>query len=107
MANHLPPLQLTMRIEPGCLGPDGVEHVEQFCQFALEPFNRLGGQALQWTLIPRYDKQLPEIEYGLGQHRLSYAQAKRYLEHWSLNLDEEEEHISELLSELIDQFWQR
>lgn len=107
MANQLVPLNLLMRIEPGCLGPDGAEHVERFCQFAQAPFNRLGGEAMSWRLTPRYDKQLPEIEYWLNTHRLSAAQAKRYLAIHQVDLEQEEENISELLSELIEQFWQR
>lgn len=27
-------LLILHRLEPGCLGPDGADHVEQFCQLA-------------------------------------------------------------------------
>ncbi|MFM2485462.1 hypothetical protein [Celerinatantimonas yamalensis] len=107
MSASLLPLKLIMRIEPGCLGPEGALHVERFCEFASEPFNRLGGQAMDWQLIPRFDKQLPEIEYWLNEHKLTATQAQRYLKLWSIDLEQQEEHTSELLSELIDLFWQR
>ncbi|MFT6898769.1 MAG: hypothetical protein ACJA13_003196, partial [Paraglaciecola sp.] len=27
-------LTVTFRVEPGCLGPDGISHIEAFCKFA-------------------------------------------------------------------------
>lgn len=103
---HIVPLHLLMRIEPGCLGPDGPLHAEQFCQFATAPFNRLGGQSIHWELEARFDKTLPEIEYRLNDHKLTYEQAQRYLEMSDLDLKEQEHQASDLLSELIDVFFE-
>lgn len=101
---HLLPLHLLMRIEPGCLGPDGAELVIPFCQFVEEPFQRLGGQLLHWQIEARFDKTLPEIEYHLQDKKITRAQANRYLEMMDLDLNEQEEQASALLSELIDTF---
>ncbi|CAG8999191.1 MAG: hypothetical protein CENE_01160 [Candidatus Celerinatantimonas neptuna] len=100
------PLHLLMRIEPGCLGPNGPLHVKQFCQFATAPFNRLGGQAIHWALEPRFDKTLPEVEYYLNDHKLTHVQAERYLQMSKLDLKEQEQQASDLLSELIDVFFE-
>ncbi|MFM2480536.1 hypothetical protein [Celerinatantimonas sp. YJH-8] len=100
----LVPLELTMRIEPGCLGPDGINKALPFCQFAEEPFHRLGGQALHWQIEPRFDKTLPEIEYRLQDKKLTQEQAERYLSLLELKLAEQEEQASALLSELVETF---
>ncbi len=57
-------LTIQIRVEPGCLGPDGKAHIETFCTAAAKIFAAVEPELVNWTLLPRYDKQLPEQEFS-------------------------------------------
>ena len=67
------------RVEPGCLGPDGADHVEDFCQYAQKQFNQVDTDAVDWEIIPRFDKTLDEVQYKLKSRILSDQQTGLYL----------------------------
>ena len=97
-------LNVLFRIEPGCLGPDGIEHVEAFCAFAKKSVARLDSDYIRWVITPRYDKSLPEMEYKVRNKVLSQERASQYLATLDKDLDEFEENLQEKLAELIDDF---
>ena len=93
------------RVEPGSLGPDGMERVESFCRFANQrlshsPVNHFS----RWRVIPRYDKTLPEIEYFIADKKLNPLQVGKYLSCFQSNLDHFEEQFYLSLTDLIEQY---
>ncbi|MFW2373149.1 MAG: hypothetical protein ACN4GM_08510 [Gammaproteobacteria bacterium] len=99
-------LRLEFRIEPGCLGPDGKQHIDEFCRFAQKQIESIDADFIHWVLIPRHDKLLAEIQYKINNKILSQDQAQKYLAMFDKNLDQFEEHLNETLSSLIEQFLQ-
>lgn len=97
-------LTVTFRVEPGCLGPDGVEHIEGFCKFAKKSVAPLHGDFIRWVIVPRYDKTLPETEYKTNNKRLDHDKAAKYLRLFDQDLDDFEEHFQDTLSELIESY---
>ena len=97
-------LTVTFRVEPGCLGPDGAEHVEGFCKFAKKEVSALDADFVRWVITPRYDKSLPETEYKTNNKRLNHQMAEKYLRVFAKNLDEFEGHLQDKLADLIDQY---
>lgn len=97
-------LTVTFRVEPGCLGPDGADHIEGFCKHAKKSVASLDSDFVRWVITPRYDKSLPETEYKTNNKRLSRDKAQLYLQVFDKNLDEFEEHLDDHLGELIDQY---
>lgn len=97
-------LNVMFRVEPGCLGPDGADHVEEFCKFAKKEVTALDKEFVRWVITPRWDKSLPEMEYKVKNKKLDHDKAEKYLQLFDKSLDEFEEHFQELLAELIDDF---
>lgn len=82
MTTTLPPgkkLTVTFRVEPGCLGPQGDQHVSAFCQFAQTQMAAKDAAFINWDICPRHDKSLPEVDFQLAGKRLTRDQAARYL----------------------------
>lgn len=97
-------LNILCRIEPGCLGPDGMAHIENFCRFANQALKQFKHNYLIWIPLPRYDKSLPEMQYSINDRQLDRDKVSQYLAHFGYELDSFEEMFHEHLSELIDQF---
>ena len=72
-------LTIQIRVEPGCLGPDGKAHIETFCAAAAKIFAAVEPELVSWTLLPRYDKQLPEQEFFIDYRKLTEEQASLFL----------------------------
>jgi len=110
MENKLPlykKLLVFYRIEPGCLGPQGTDYVEEFCVFAKKKLKDLHGHCLRWTIKPRYDKSLPELEFQIKNSPVSRENAAKYMGSFDIELDEFEEQLEELLADLVDAFFER
>lgn len=97
-------VDVTVRVEPGSLGPDGKDHVEMYCRFAQKAFNKYEAKYANWQIIPRYDKALPELEMSLANKKLTPSQSNKYLELFDESLDEFEERVMEFISNLIDKY---
>ena len=98
-------IQLLYRVEPGCLGPDGIEHIEEFCAFAekkIPPPNYA-----VFSFIPRYNKLLDEKEYTLLNRRLSQSQVESYFTKIDKQLDDFESQIDELIAFAVEAFFKR
>ncbi len=105
-AGHDATLQMILvyRVEPGCLGPDGVDHVEAFCQFSNRTTVPESLGSIRWMFIPRYDKSLPEFEFRLKGKQLNATQCAAYLARLQLTMDDLELLMGEITAELIERF---
>lgn len=90
------------RIEPGCLGPDGREHIEAFCALAQQAMKHFVADVVTWTLVPRYDKTLPEMEYSVANKSLSRAQVIQYFNTLGQDVDTFEETFNDKLTAFIN-----
>lgn len=97
-------LIVVLRIEPGCLGPNGKQYVDDFCLFALEKMQLPGSDFIHWEIVPRHDKTVAEIQYGVAGKTLSREQAIRYLNVFGEDIDEFESELQDRLATFIDQF---
>lgn len=97
-------ITVIFRVEPGSLGPTGIDHIEQFCPLAQSAFEKIDADFALWQIIPRHDKSLPELEYRLNGKGLNASQAEKYLSVFNRHIDELEEHLEENISLLIENF---
>ncbi len=97
-------LLVTYRVEPGCLGPDGIDHIEEFCQFSQRHVDDIDADYVHWKVIPRYDKTLPELQYNVLGKKMTHQQAAKYLAIFDKDLDQFEGHLCDKVAELIDQY---
>ena len=97
-------LTVTYRVESGCLGPTGADHIEAFCHYAQSQMETIDAGYINWNIIPRLDKSLPEMAYQVLGKRMTHQQAEKYLRHFGKSLDEFEGHLSDKLAELISTY---
>ena len=97
-------LAVTYRVEPGCLGPQGANFIEGFCQFAEQSVQGLDSDFIHWNIIPRNDKTLSEMGYSVCAKQLTYKQADQYLQIFGKTLEEFEDHIQNECVALITQY---
>jgi len=97
-------LTVIFRVEEGCLGPDGAQHVEGFCKFAQKEVETIDADFVHWIVVPRHDKALVETEYNINEKKLTHDKAERYLNLFEKSLDEFEGHFHEKISLLIEDY---
>jgi len=97
-------LTVFYKMEPGCLGPDGVSLIEAYCQFAQTRLEKLDDSFVIWVVEPRYDKSLPEVQYKINGRELISNMAERYLAAFDRELDEFEDSFNKILTEAIEEF---
>lgn len=97
-------LIVVLRVEPGCLGPNGKDYVDDFCKFAQEKMQLLDAEFMRWEIVPRHDKGLPEVQYKVANKNLNHEQAVKYLEVFDRGIDEFEGELQDRLATFIDQF---
>lgn len=95
------------RVEPGCLGPDGRNHIEAFCALAQRALPYFDVDVGAWILTPRYDKTLEEMQYSVANKVLSRAQATRYFALIGRDIDAFEDRFQDKLSSLINLYLAR
>lgn len=100
-------LLVMCRIEPGCLGPQGTDYVEEFCVFAKQKLKDNRGHCLRWAIKPRYDKSLPELEFQMKNITVSRENADKYMNSFDIDIDVFEEELEETLADLVDLFFER
>lgn len=100
-------LKVTYRVEPGCLGPEGDEHIRRFCKFAEKGVADLDADFIHWQIAPRFNKGIAEMRYTVDRKQLSHDMADQYLAVFSKSLDEFENHLQDRLALLIDQYFER
>ena len=97
-------LVILFRLEPGCLGPDGVNHIDTFCHVAEQALTNLNADVCHWFLTPRFDKNLNEIQYSVAGKVLSRDKAVKFISSFNQNFDEIEERFEDKLTQLINQY---
>ncbi|MFC3034765.1 hypothetical protein ACFOEE_19855 [Pseudoalteromonas fenneropenaei] len=95
-------LTIQLRLEPGCMGPNGKQYIEAFC-------TQQNQQAWQNSfavlhVIPRYDKTLPEWEYFLKSKRLNDSQVEAVLTVFNQERQGLEETIEHQIADAVDAF---
>lgn len=100
-------LQVTHRVEAGCLGPEGHTLILGFCLQAEQQISSMYSDFIKWKVIPRMDKHDPEIEYSLMNKQLSRNQLNRYLSLFEMTVDQFETELSERVGGLIEQYTAR
>ena len=100
-------LTVVFRVEPGCLGPEGKKHVDEFCEYAQKEVEPIDSDYVHWEIEPRDDKSLPEMEYQVLNKKMNHVQAEKYLQLIDKNLNEFEDHLNQKLAVLIEAFHKR
>ena len=95
------------RVEPGALGPDGREYIEEFCDFAQLQLQACAKPYIIWSIIPRFDKQLVEIEFQFAGKKLPANKANQYLNVFGDNLADFEDQLENHLEAIINQYFGR
>ncbi|ABM24821.1 MULTISPECIES: hypothetical protein [Shewanella] len=95
------------RIEPGCLGPDGKDHIEAFCALAQKAMQHFDVDVGTWLLTPRYDKTLDEMQYSVANKLLSRTQASKYFHLIGRDIEVFEERFENKLASLINLYLAR
>ena len=97
-------LTVLVRVEAGCLGPEGIEKIDSFCEYAQQKFEQNNASFIYWEISPRRDKNLPELQYQINKKNLSSKKAELYLAHFNKCVIEFEEHVHEKIEETIEQY---
>jgi hypothetical protein len=100
-------MTVLFRMEPGSLGPDGVQYVSEFCEFAQVQLQTCAEVYIHWEIVPRVDKTLAEMEFQLSSKKLTSAKAGQYLAVFGENLDRFEEQLDNNLEAIINQYFGR
>jgi len=95
------------RVEPGCLGPDGADHVVEFCKLGQKEFDLIDSDHVNWEIIPRLDKNKAEIQYKLNDRYLSEQQASLYLKALGKDPETFEEALFKQLAESVNHYFGR
>ena len=95
------------RLEPGCLGPTGDEHVVPFCELVNKAMPSLHKGTINFQVEPRLDKSAPEISYTFNNKLLSTAQAESCLKALALELGDFEDELHDKMTHLTGQYLAR
>jgi len=98
-------LHVLFRLEPGCLGPKGIDLIEGFCEFANSKISEL--PYATYMFVPRFDKTLPEWEYKINTRNLSNEKATSYLAVFNQEKSRFEESLEEQVTEYIEVYLNR
>lgn len=100
-------MRAIFRMEPGSLGPDGSDHVDEFCTFAQLQLQACASAHIILSIVPRHDKNLAEMEYQIASKKLPRSKAGQYLNFFGENLSDFEEQLEDGLDAIIDQYFGR
>lgn len=100
-------LSFQFRLEPGCLGPEGSKHIERFCRFAQQGFEKINRGFVLYEITPRFDKTLPEIQYKINGKHIKHKQAAKYFTYKQKDIAQFEENFDNQLSLLIERYFAR
>lgn len=98
-------LNITYRIEPGTLGSNGIDFIEGFCGFLMSQAKDFYPHIIRLTIVPRYDKSLPEKDFFVMNKHISYEQAEKYLQTMNLDIEDVEDQLDDRASLMVDDFF--
>ena len=97
-------LMVLFHVEPGCLGPDGISLVTEYCDIAQKKIEKIDSDYIAWCITPRTDKTLPELQFNIDGKLLSREQAEKYLSLFDIDIDELEAKLYENITDLVEEF---
>lgn len=100
-------LTILYRVEPGCLGPDGDQHVDQFCDQAEKQITHnpeFLNHIVTWVIEPRRDKTLPEMQFKLISKNISHGQAETYLKTAGHELEDLESSFIQSITSQVNHY---
>ena len=100
-------MTVIFRMEPGSLGPDGSQYIKEFCEFAQVQLQACAEFYITWSIIPRFDKSLAELEFQLANKKLTSAKAKQYFAVFNESLENFEEQLENNLEAIVNQYFGR
>jgi len=100
-------MTVIFRMEPGSLGPDGIQYIDEFCEFAQVQLQACAHFYINWLIIPRLDKSLPEMEFQIANKRLVSLKAKQYFSMFGESLENIEDQLEDNLEAIINQYFGR
>lgn len=100
-------ITVIFRVEPGSLGPDGNQYIDDFCQFAQQQLQACAEPYINWSIVPRRDKKMAEIAFQLANKKLTPAQAGQFLLVFGLSFEHFEAEIESNLEAIINQYFGR
>ena len=105
--SSLPPdkkLTIIFRVESGCLGPTGHEHVDGFCDYAQKEIESTPSHFINWIITPRKNSSEEEMEYSINGKKLSEEQAKKYMALFDTDFDEFDHEFHDKIILFIEQY---
>jgi|TARA_R110000850_G_scaffold86886_2_gene186935 hypothetical protein len=97
-------LEIIYRIEGGCLGPEGHNHIDKFCTYAQEKIQSSSSNFVNLNIVPRHDKSLAEMQFSVLSKKITHLQAEKYLSYFGQSLDDIECELSDQLTGLIETY---
>jgi hypothetical protein len=100
-------LLLTYRVEPSCLGPDGISRIKDFCNNLTTAFVYYHNNYLIYQFIPVYDKTLAAMKLSINYEYLSEAKSSLYMGFFTQTLESFGEDLQDQFTFFDRQFfWQ-
>jgi len=100
-------LVILFRMEPGSLGPEGQNYIQEFCDFAQVQLQASAKPYITWAIVPRFDKTLSEMEFQISGKKVPETKAKQYLKVFDENLSDFEDELENNLEAIVNQFFGR
>ncbi len=95
-------LHVQFRLEPGCLGSQGLKHINAFCLFAQKKLESSNNHFIKWEITPRLDKLAPEITYKVKGKKLGNKQVQKYLKLFNQEHSSFEDRLDDDIAQMID-----
>ena len=97
-------LTVIFRVESGCLGPTGHEHIDAFCIYAQKAVGSTLSHFINWKITSRKNSSEEEMEYIINGKILSDEQTKKYMALFDTDFDEFDHEFHDRVTLLIEQY---
>jgi len=91
-------------IESGCLGAQGAQRIDGFCEFVTIKLKQSFPAFCSWNIKPLIDNQQRHIQYTLNQKTLTLEQAKRYLDTQHQDINSFENNVDDFVIDSIEEY---
>lgn len=97
-------LTILFRVESGCLGPEGRDLIDGFCDIAQNKIEQIESDYVHWVITPRTDKTQAETQFEIDGKLLTREQAEKYLGLFSIDIDDLETRLFENITDLVEEY---
>ena len=97
-------LTVLFRVESGCLGPEGRELIDGFCELAQKKIELIESNYVHWVITPRTDKTQTETQFEIDGKLLTRDKAEKYLALFKIDIDELETRLFENITDLVEEY---